>query len=354
MKRSLTKFMALGSLALVLLASCKKTDTVITTNGGTAGTLTTSVTTLPLNKTKLTDTTAVISFKITNANYGYTAAATNTLQIDLPGDNWVKPISVTLPTKATSMRYNTADFNALMLKLGFPAGVATQVSARIAYSVGTSVQTIYSNTVSLTVTSFNLTSFIYLPGAYQGWDPPTADSLTSVTGNGIYTGIINFTAGNLEFKITPVKTWANSYGATGSTVVYNGGGNIAAPAAGLTQVTLDLNAKTITFAAVPYYYSIIGDATPGGWGTDTDLKYDNGNLTWTVTAPFTAASGQAFKIRRNHDWGTSYGTVTPPDGVTLTSASGGNIPVTVAGTYKFTFSVNAADATKATYTMVKK
>lgn len=348
------KFMALGGLALSLLASCKKTDPVITTSGGTAGTLTVSATSLPLNKAKLTDTSAVVVFKTTNANYGYTAATTITLQIDLPADNWAKPITVTLPTKATSVRYATADFNALMLKLGFPAGTATQVSARIAYSVGTSVPTIYSNPVSLTVTSFNLTSFLYVPGAYQGWDPASADSLISVTGNGVYTGIINFTAGNLNFKITPAKTWANSYGATGSTVIYNGGSDIPAPAAGLTQVTVDLNAKTIAFAPVPYYYGIIGDATPKGWDADTDMKYDNGNQVWTVTAPFTAASGQAFKIRRNHDWGTSYGTITPPDGVNLTSANGGNIPVTVAGTYKFTFSVNATDATKATYTMVKK
>ena len=356
MKRSLTKFMALGSLALLLLASCKKTDAVITTNGGTAGTLTTSATTLPLNKSKLTDTSAVIIFKMTNADYGYTAATTNTLQLDLPGDNWAKPISVTLATKSTTQRYSTTDFNALMLKLGFPAGVATQVSARIAYSVGSSVKTVYSNTVSLTVTSFNLTSFIYVPGAYQGWDPTTADSLISVTGNGVYTGIINYTAGNLEFKLTPIKSWANSYGATGSTVIYNGGSNIVAPAVGLTQVTVNLNTNTntITFAAVPYYYSIIGDATPNGWGSDTDMKYDNGKLVWTVTTPLTAAAGQAFKIRRNHDWGTSYGTIAIPDGVDLTSANGGNIPVTVAGTYKITFSVNTADATKASYTMVKQ
>jgi hypothetical protein len=354
MKRSLTKFMALGSLALLLLAACKKTDAVITTNGGTAGTLTASVTTLPLNKTKLTDTTAAISFKITNADYGYAAATTNTLQIDLPGDNWANPITVTLPTKSTAVRYATADFNALMLKLGFPAGVATQVSARIAYSVGTSVKTIYSNTVSLTVTSFNLTSYLYVPGAYQGWNPATADSLTSITGNGIYTGIINFTAGNLNFKLTPAKVFTNSYGATGSTIIYNGGSDIPAPAAGLTYITVNLNNNTITFAAVAHTYSLIGDATPGGWSTDTDLKFDNGLQAWTTTVVLTAAAGQAFKFRADHDWLLSFGNPATVDGVNL-AGNGANIPSTVAGIYKISLSVaNTATPSTATYTMVKK
>ncbi|MDB4924147.1 SusE domain-containing protein [Mucilaginibacter sp.] len=354
MKKSLVKFLAFGSIVLVSLASCKKSDTLVVTNGGTAGTLSTSVTTMVLDKAKLNDTTKVISFNFTNANYGYTSATTNTLQIDLASDNWAKPQSVTISNKLLSQGFSTMDFNSLLLKLGLTAGASSQVSARIAYSVGTSVKPVYSNVVTLTLTPFNLTSFLYVPGAYQGWNPATADSILSATSNGIYTGIINFTAGNLGFKITPAKTWTNSYGANGATVVYNGGSDITAPAAGLTWVTLNLNTNTITFAPVAYYYSIIGDATPGGWGSDTDMKYDNGNQFWTITSPFTAAAGQAFKVRRNHDWGTSYGTIATPNGVDLTSSNGGNISVTVAGTYKFNFSVNATDGTKATYTMIKQ
>lgn len=348
------QFMAISSLSLLMLASCKKTDAVITTNGGTAGQLSVSASTLVLSKAKVTDTTTVVKFSTTNANYGYTSATTTTLQLDLPGNNWVSPISITLPAKATSQGYSTADFNTLMLKLGLPTGVAGQVATRVSYSVGTSVKTIYSNVVTLTVTPFNLTSFVYVPGAYQNWLPPSADSLISVSGNGIYTGIINFPVGKLTFKITPDKTWANSYGATGSTLVYNGGSDIPAPAAGLTIVTVNLNTNTVSFSTPAHYYSIIGDATPGGWDNDTDMKFDNGNQVWTVTAPFTAAPNQAFKIRADHAWGTSYGLPKTPDGMTLTSASGGNIPVTVAGTYKITFAVNAADVTLATYTMVKK
>ena len=33
-----------------------------------------------------------------------------------------------------------------------------------------------------------------MPGAYQGWDPTTADSLVSATGDGVYKGVILFNA----------------------------------------------------------------------------------------------------------------------------------------------------------------
>lgn len=354
MKTILTKFMVFGSIILLMLSACKKEGALVTSNGGKAGTLSSSATTLVLQKASISDTTKVIKFTFTQADYGYSAAVSNTLQIDKAGDNWANPTSVTLNAKVLSQGYSTIDFDNMLLKLGLTGGTASSINVRVAHSISASVTPIYSNVVAMTVTAFNLTSFLYVPGAYQGWNPATADSLLSATSNGIYTGIINFTAGNSDFKITPAKTWTNSYGATNSTtLVYNGGGNITSPIVGLTQVTVNLNTNTITFVAVQYYYSIIGDATPGGWSTDTDMKYDNGNQVWTVTAPLT--TGGALKVRRNHDWGTSYGTLTTPDGKTFTSSNGGNLPVTASGNYKFTFALIPTDLSggTASYTLVK-
>jgi len=353
MKKNLTKLMTLGGIALLMLSACKKDGAVVTSNGGKPGTLSASSTTLVLDKSKLNDASAAITFNFTNANYGFDAAVTNTLQIDAAGDNWAKPTSVTLGAKAGAVSYSTADFNAMLLKLNLVGGVTSQIKVRLQHSVSAQVAPVYSNELSLTVTPFNLISFIYVPGAYQGWNPATADSLTSATSNGIYTGIINFTAGNLEFKITPEKKWDHSYGLTGgNSVQLDGGGNIVAPAAGLTWVTLDVNAKTISFASVDAYYSIIGDAA-AGWGTDVDMKYDNGNSVWTATTAL--SSSGSFKIRKNHDWGISYGV--PKTGATdgaLNNNDNNNIPVPSNGTYKVTFAVNPANAVLATYTLVKQ
>jgi len=369
MKTALTKFLAFGSMALLMLASCKKSDPIIKTNGGIAGTLTASTTTPVLDKTKLADTTKVINFTFTKPTYGYSAAVTNTLQIDAPGDNWANPTSVTLGTKVLSQGYNTSDFNTMLLKLKLPAGVASQVQVRVEHSIGVGAAPIYSNVLSLTVTPFNLTSWVYAVGAFQGWTITNQDSLISVTGNGIYTGIINFPAGagNNQFLLTPKKgTYDNKYAtnepttATSTTVTQNAPNNLTAPAAaGQYWVTFNSNTNTILFTPADYY-SVIGNAAPGvAWTTDTDLKYVNdGNQTWVGTMAMTVGipPNDGYKIRKNHDWGISYGTISPTDGKSLTTANSVNIGVAVAGTYKITFWLNPADNTGTTafYTQVKQ
>src|SRR5580658_1607660 len=102
MKKKLTKFLAFSSIGLLMLSACKKNGVLVTSNGGKPGALTASVTTLPLDKTRLNDTTTVINFSFTAPSYGFAAAVTNTLQIDAAGDNWVNPTSVTLGTKVYS------------------------------------------------------------------------------------------------------------------------------------------------------------------------------------------------------------------------------------------------------------
>jgi hypothetical protein len=364
MKKVLTKFLALSSISLLMLSACKKDGTLVTSNGGKPGALTASVTTLVLDKTKLTDSTSVINFKFTAPNYGYSAAVTNTLQLDAAGDNWAKPTSVTLGTKVLSQGYNTADFNALLLKLNLIGGTTAQIQVRVMHTISADVMPIYSNVVNVTVTPFNLAAWVYVPGAYQGWLPATADSLLSATSNGIYTGIINFTAGNNQFLITPGKTFDNKYatndptGNTSKTVTVNGPNNFYAPAAaGQYVVTLNVNTNTITFAQANYY-SVIGSVTPGGdFSTDVDLKFVNSiNQDWEGIVPMTA--GQ-FKFRQNNDWTYSWGDIATPDGKDATNASGGNINVAAAGNYKVTFAIpittvgNPPPVT-ATYTLAKQ
>lgn len=347
MKKILTKFIALSGGALLMLSACKKDGTLVTSNGGKPGALSVSTTTPALDKTKLTDTTKIIRFTFTAPNYGFSAAITNTLQIDPAGDNWANPMSVTLGTKILAQGYSTTDFNALLLKLNLPAGVASQVQVRVAHSVSSAVAPVYSNVVNLTVTPFNLTSWVYITGQFANWENPgpLEDSLVSVTGNGVYTGIINFPAGNNQFLILPVRgSWTNKYATSGSstpstTVTYNASNNLNAPAAaGQYIVTFNLNTGAITFTPADYY-SIIGSATPNGdWSTDLFLKFVNdGNNNWVGT--FTLLGGQ-FKFRQDAAWSNSWGDISPADGTDATDSNGGNVNVT-AGSHTVTFNMAA-------------
>jgi hypothetical protein len=368
MKKLLIQFLALGSVAAITFTSCKKSDAIITSNGGTAGTLTASSTTPVLDKTKIADTTAIIKLSFTAPQYNFAAAVTNTLQIDAAGDNWAKPISVTMGYQVYSQSYSTSNFNALVLKL-VPPGTTAKINVRVQHALSATVS-IYSNVVSLTVTPFNLTSWIYVPGAYQGWTPATADSLESVTGNGVYTGIINFpgtAASDLQFKITPVKTWDNSYGLDASgnfklnptTQYAPTGGNLIAPGTGQYIITVDLNASTISFAAADFY-TIIGSAPPGtAWTTDTPMKYVNdGTGTW-VAKNIAMIVGE-YKFRQDGQWTNSWGPSATAGMVTSSGATGdGNIQLTTAGNYNFSLVMPATTLgtmplVTTTYTAVKQ
>src|SRR5476651_295681 len=98
MRSIFNRVLTIGGIGLLMLSACKKDGTLVTiaANGGTAGTLSASSTTLVLDKTKLKDTSKVIKFTLTDANYGYNAATTATLQIDVASDNFKTPQSVTL------------------------------------------------------------------------------------------------------------------------------------------------------------------------------------------------------------------------------------------------------------------
>jgi hypothetical protein len=384
MKTILTKFLACGAITLLMLSACKKDGTIVTSNGGKAGTLTSSVSTLVLLKASLTDTTKVIKFSFTQADYGYSAAVTNTLQIDKPGDNFANPTSVTLAPKVLSQGYNTADFNSLLLKLGLAGGVSATVQVRVSQSISATTAPVYSNVLTLTVTPFNLTSWLYVVGQFNGYSTATPDSLLSATSNGIYTGVINFTAGNTRFLVLPAKNYNNKYatvtnppGGTATSLTYateyvTGGGNdLYAPTTpGFYVITLNTNTNSIT-VALTNTYSAIGAtaADAGGYSIDVPLtKFINDGVNgWTGIVAFRAGD---FKVRQNNDWTWSWGIPKAgSDGSALSNGlndnSNTNIPIPVAGNYAVSFNIvpfplgstpagSVPPTTTATYRLVKQ
>lgn len=378
MKSLLNKILTLSGVALLMLSACKKDGSVITATNGTPGVLSASASTLVLNNAKLTDPTIVETFTLVQPNFGYNAAISNTLQIDAPSDNWANPYTVSMGADVFTQGFNTNDFNNILLKAGMKGNVTATVNIRVKSSIGASTF-VYSNVLALTVTPFNLKSWMYVPGAYEGWNNPgpQEDSLYSATGNGIYVGIINFTAGNNQFLVTPKKTWDNKYATNDAastsgtssnySVTYNGNNNFYAPAtAGYYLVTLNTNNNTLSIKPADFY-SIIGDAAQG-WGTDVAMKYVNdGNGNWTATVPL-VSTGQ-FKVREDNDWTYSWGIpkAAGADGFgianTLNDNNNNNIPVAVSGNYLVTFympfslyggSPTAPPSTTTTYSSVKQ
>lgn len=332
-------------ITIMMVWSCEKDEDQAVLSLNSAPTLKASATTLSLTSANATNN--AVTFTITPAEYTPKVEVTNVLQFALSGTGFATVKEAGLNSGILSKSYTVLEFNALMLSIGLPTGIATDVDVRLKTSVGKG-SPVYSSVQKISVNPYALISYIYAPGKYQGWDPITANTLVSPTSDGIYVGYIKFlaTADNgLSFKINPQKNWDNSYGTnsqfspttTTIPILYNAGGDIVAPGLGYYQATVNTNTNTLKM--IPYQMSLIGSATPGGnWNTDIDMVWDNTQLKWTATATFLAGE---FKFRLNHDWsqpnwGGSGG---------IASTSGANLTIS-AGQHTVTF-----DPYELTYTI---
>lgn len=341
MKKIIQSFMMLSFIALGFSA-CKKDQNMAVLNPAkiSASALTASTNSLVLQKANQDQ--SAITFTYSKADFGFQAGATYTLQFAVKGTNFANPIEVALDANATTLSYKVIDFNALMLKLSLPFDQASNVEARVKAFLSSKVAPVYSTPLQLSVKPYPLIDYIYVPGDYQGWNISAADSLMSPTGNGIYSGVIDFTpSSTLEFLLTPKKAWDHKYSDGGAgKLLPEGPNNLKAPTAYPYKITANINNLTIAYEK--YSFGIIGDATPTGWGSDTNMKYNNGTRTWSITINLTG--GGNIKFRLNDDWGTNYG------GTNGTiSLNGANIPIATSGTYKVSFS-----EVDMTYSVVKQ
>ncbi|RNL50145.1 SusE domain-containing protein [Pedobacter jejuensis] len=343
MKSIFFKSLALGLLTLSLW-SCKKDETQVVSNVGSAGNLVASATTLSLVQADAAKPALTLTYPLATST-GYVVPVATSLQFDIKGNNFAAAREFAV--SSTTYSPTVSDFNTMLLALGAKVGTAAQIEVRLKSGAAANAIT-FSNVLTLTATPYLASAWIYVPGAYQGWNPSTADSLVSLTSNGIYTGMIAFTPNNLEFKITPAKKWDVAYGDAGSgTISPSAGDNLKSPEAIVRQVTVDLKKNTIVYG-IPTEWSMIGDATPGGWNNDTDMKVTNDGkaLVYTLKANLTVGE---FKFRFGHAWDINLG-----GGATL-ALGGDNIKVTTAGTYTITLTlVKSGDkVTGGSYTIVK-
>lgn len=166
-----------------------------------------------------------------------------------------------------------------------------------------------------------------------GWDSDT--SMTRDAGNPNLWKLNKITLTEGEVKFRANDAWTISWGGgefPTDTAVLNGGNIVAVP--GDYQVTFNTETLIYNFLLIGDYESIgiIGDATPGGWETETAMEQDpNDESIWRKR--MVLVEGEA-KFRANNDWAINWGAGDFPSGTAI--QEGANIPVP-AGEYKITF-----------------
>ena len=171
-----------------------------------------------------------------------------------------------------------------------------------------------------------------------GWDTETP--LVKDNGNPALWKI-NLVLTDGEAKFRANDAWTFSWGDTlfPSGIGIANGPNIPVPA-GEYQISFNTETFEYKFLLIGNYATvgIIGDATPGGWDTDTDMDQDPVDKSiWRKRLILT--DGEA-KFRADNDWAVNWGGPDFPAGVA--TLDGPNIPVP-AGEYKITFNSTTGD-----------
>ena len=80
-------------------------------------------------------------------------------------------------------------------------------------------------------------------------------------------------------------------------------GDLVLPGPGVYE--LSANPTTLAWTYTPITWAVIGDATPNGWNTETEMTYDRAMHAWKVTLNLVTAG--SFKFRANNAWNIDFG-----------------------------------------------
>ncbi len=217
----------------------------------------------------------------------------------------------------------------------FPSGVATlegeniPVDAAAPYFVTLDTLTgEYSFESMVTYTTVGIIGDA-TPG---GWDDDT-DMTQDANNPNLWTIVMPLLDGEVKFRAE--DAWDVNWGATDFPIGVGlmGGDNIPV-VAGDYFISFNSETGDYEFRQIVEYASvgIIGDATPGGWDSDTDLTQDADDPhLWTIRMDL--LDGEV-KFRAENDWAVNWGSGDFPAGTAV--QDGANIPV-VAGDYRITF-----------------
>ncbi|MFD2725352.1 SusE domain-containing protein [Hyunsoonleella rubra] len=285
-----------------------------------------------------------------------------TVEAAAAGTDFAVPVTVGTVTNGTTLSVTNSDLNAVAIGLGLAPDTAGNVDMRIiARNTNQNGNTLerVSDTTTVSITPYNVSfPYLYMVGdaTTPGWSNDNNNTPIfrdqDVPNGYFFTGY--FGAG--AFKLLEVKgQWQPQWGTNdGSTLAVNPGGGsdpgtFNVGAAGYYTYTFTTVGEGGSFTVTPYDASgaptygtigIIGDATPGGWGSDTDFTQDPNNPHLWYLNGVTLTNGGQMLIRANDDWADVWRYTGSSElyGTSVLAGGGDNIPFNApTGTYDVWF-----------------
>jgi len=223
----------------------------------------------------------------------------------------------------------TADTGKFVTNLtGLEIFTSYHVRAYATNSAGTA----YGSDIKFT-TLADITKF-FVVGSYNGWDnSDNALYIISTATNSEAQGYIWFPATG-EFKLTTDHSWddAHTFGDNGSGKLTNPGGNIKVNTPGYQFIKANL--ADMSYSVIPTTWGLIGDATPGGWSSQTDMTYNTVSKIFSLGIHLKAGG---FKFRGTPSWSVNYGATAGSNSLVF---DGANISVTTEDDYAVTLDLS--------------
>jgi len=195
---------------------------------------------------------------------------------------------------------------------------------------------------------FVVGNFLASGGYGSDWTPADAVPLAaSADGNTDYEGFVNINSATPEYKFLPTnESFDGDYGDTGDnngdfsgTIEQEGEVNAGTPDGTGGYFLVSVDTEALTYNLTKTSWGVIGNATPTGWDSDTDMVYDAAAKTWSVTLDLTEqeAPDNGIKFRANDAWDLNIGD-TGADG--SAEFNGENIGIPEDGNYTITLDLS--------------
>lgn len=310
--KNIFKFFLAAFVGLFLFA-CSRDEDKVTIGVSSAGKVSSDKSSLVLNE--LYANAAALNFSWTEPIFNVSVVKTEALEFALSGNNFASPITFELPAGVTTASISHLQLNNILASLGLAPDVAAKVQVRLKTSLNKTVY--YSEPTELTLTPYApnpdlVYPKINVPGGYAGasgytdWDPKNSPNLFSPKKDGKYYGFVYMNVANADaaqFKFAINQDWTGDKGDDGSftgKLVEDGEKNIPIEIGQNTYyIKADWTANT--YSMVKTNFGIIGEATPTGWNSDTDLTFNPQTHKFEI-ASMALVAGKAFKFRANDDW----------------------------------------------------